>query len=101
MFDIITCRDFHTKLKADFDDFAKEEDSARLALNRGVTAYHLHEWIGGGVRNSRCRRVSREKHHDGQGDRDSMTLAACVAPSRHDSRGVAAALRAPEPSDAP
>jgi hypothetical protein len=45
MFDIITCRDFHTKLKADFDDFAKEEDSARLALNYGVTAYHLHEWV--------------------------------------------------------
>ena len=25
-----------------------------------------------------------------------MTLAACVAPSRYDSRGVAAALRAPD-----
>ena len=47
MFDIITCRDFHAKLKADFDDFAKEEDSTRLALNCAITAYHLHEWVWG------------------------------------------------------
>ena len=33
MFDIINCRDFHAKLKADFEDFVKEEDSARPALN--------------------------------------------------------------------
>lgn len=47
MFDITTCRDFHKKLRADFDDFAKEQASARLALNCIVTAYHLHEWVWG------------------------------------------------------
>jgi hypothetical protein len=47
MFDIITCRDFHAKLKADFEEFGKEEDSARLALNCAITAYHLHEWVWG------------------------------------------------------
>ncbi len=35
------------KLKVDFDDFANEEDSARLALNCAITAYHLHEWVWG------------------------------------------------------
>jgi hypothetical protein len=47
MFDITTCRDFHKKLKADFEDFAKQQDSARLALNCIITAYHLHEWVWG------------------------------------------------------
>ena len=47
MFDITTYRDFHAKLKADFDDFVKEPDSARLALNCIITAYHLHEWVWG------------------------------------------------------
>jgi hypothetical protein len=47
MFDITTCWDFHRKVKADFDDFAKEQDSARLALNCIITAYHLHEWVWG------------------------------------------------------
>jgi hypothetical protein len=47
MFNITTCRDFHSKLSADFDDFAKEQDSARLALNCIITAYHLHEWVWG------------------------------------------------------
>ena len=32
MFDIVTCRDFLAKLNADFDDFLKQQDSARLAL---------------------------------------------------------------------
>ena len=47
MFDIVSCRDFHDKLNADFDDFIKEPTSARLALNCIITAYHLHEWIWG------------------------------------------------------
>jgi len=47
MFDITTCRDFHKKLKADFEDFANEQGSARLALNCIITAYHLHEWVWG------------------------------------------------------
>jgi hypothetical protein len=47
MFDITTCRDFHRKLKADSEDFAKEQDSGRLALNCIITAYHLHEWVWG------------------------------------------------------
>ena len=45
-FDIVTCQDFHAKLTADFDDFAKEEDSGRVALNCAITAYHLHESAG-------------------------------------------------------
>lgn len=47
MFNITTYRDFHGKLQADFEDFAKEQDSARLALNCIITAYHLHEWVWG------------------------------------------------------
>ena len=47
MFDITTCRDFYRKLKADSEDFAKEQDSGRLALNCIITAYHLHEWVWG------------------------------------------------------
>jgi hypothetical protein len=47
MFDITTSRDFHAKLKADFDDLIKQPDSARLALNCIITAYHLHEWVWG------------------------------------------------------
>lgn len=47
MFDITTARDFHAKLKADFDDFCHEPGSARLALNCIITAYHLHEWVWG------------------------------------------------------
>jgi hypothetical protein len=47
MFDIITSRDFHAKLKADYADFLKDTQSARLALNCINTAYHLHEWVWG------------------------------------------------------
>jgi hypothetical protein len=47
MFDISTSRDFHAKLKADFDDLMKQPDSARLAVNCIITAFHLHEWVWG------------------------------------------------------
>jgi hypothetical protein len=47
MFDITTSRDFLEKLEADFDDFMKEPNAARLALNCALTAYHLHEWVWG------------------------------------------------------
>jgi len=47
MFDIITSRDFLAKLEADYTDFKAQPDSARHALNRIITAYHLHEWIWG------------------------------------------------------
>jgi len=47
MFNIITSRDFLWKLEADFDEFAKEPHSTRLALNCALTAYHLHEWVWG------------------------------------------------------
>ncbi len=47
MFDIITSRDFLKKLEADYLDFKAHPDSARLALNCIITAYHLHEWVWG------------------------------------------------------
>jgi hypothetical protein len=47
VFDITTSRDFLAKLEADFDDFMKQPESARLALNCAITAYHLHEWVWG------------------------------------------------------
>jgi hypothetical protein len=47
MFDIITARDFLAKLEADYADFKEQPDSARLALNCIITAYHLHEWVWG------------------------------------------------------
>ena len=47
MFDIITSRDFLSKLEADYADFKAHPDSPRHALNCIITAYHLHEWIWG------------------------------------------------------
>jgi hypothetical protein len=47
MFDITTSRDFLAKLEADFADYMKEQESARLALNCAITAYHIHEWVWG------------------------------------------------------
>ncbi len=47
MFEIATARDFHAKLKADFEDFAKDPASGPRALNCIITAYHLHEWVWG------------------------------------------------------
>jgi hypothetical protein len=47
MFDITTSSHFLWKLEADFDDYMKEPESARLALNCAITAYHLHEWVWG------------------------------------------------------
>ncbi len=45
MFDIVTSRDFLSKLEADYTDFKDRTDSARHALNCIITAYHLHEWV--------------------------------------------------------
>ncbi|MFG1391627.1 hypothetical protein [Xanthobacter agilis] len=47
MFDIRSARDLLDKLEADFADYANESDSARLALNCSITAFHLHEWVWG------------------------------------------------------
>lgn len=47
MFDIITARDFLSKLEEDYADFKARPDSARRALNCIITAYHLHEWAWG------------------------------------------------------
>ncbi len=46
-FDIITSGDFLAKLDADYDDFKRQPDSSRHALNCIITAYHLHEWVWG------------------------------------------------------
>ncbi|CAN7616764.1 hypothetical protein LJR009_005500 [Bosea sp. LjRoot9] len=47
MFGITTSHDFLSKLEADFADFEQQPESARLALNCAITAYHLHEWVWG------------------------------------------------------
>jgi hypothetical protein len=47
MFDIITARDFLSKLEAEYADFKAQPASARHALNCTITAYHLHEWVWG------------------------------------------------------
>jgi hypothetical protein len=60
MFDITTCRELYQKLKADFDDFAKERDSARLALICIITAYHLHKWVRGDCLKSDFARLGRQ-----------------------------------------
>ena len=67
-FNITTCRDFYEKLKADFADFAEAQDSARLALNCIITAYHLHEWVWGN-----CLKTNHDKWKElGIRDRDSF-----------------------------
>lgn len=45
IFGIRTAWDFLQKLEGDYADFLKQPDSARLALNCVMTAYHLHEWV--------------------------------------------------------
>jgi hypothetical protein len=47
MFDIVTSRDFLSKLEADYADFKAQPDSARHALNCIITAYHIYEWVWG------------------------------------------------------
>ena len=47
MFDIITSRDFLAKLEADFEDYERNPQSARHAVNCVITAYHIHEWVWG------------------------------------------------------
>jgi hypothetical protein len=47
LFGITTADDFFAKLEADYVDFKAQPDSARLALNCIITAYHLHEWVWG------------------------------------------------------
>ena len=47
MFGITTADDFFAKLEADYGDFKAQPDSARLALNCIITAFHLHEWVWG------------------------------------------------------
>jgi hypothetical protein len=47
MFDIRNSRDFLEKLFQDYEDLSNEPDSARLAINAAITAYHLAEWVWG------------------------------------------------------
>ena len=47
MFDITNSLGFYKKLLADVADLQEHPDSARLAVNCAVTAYHLHEWVWG------------------------------------------------------
>jgi hypothetical protein len=47
MFDIVSSRDFLSKLEADYADFKSQPDSARHALNCIITAYHLTDWVWG------------------------------------------------------
>jgi hypothetical protein len=47
MFDLKTSRDFYEKLLEDFADLQDSPNSARLAINCAITAYHMHEWVWG------------------------------------------------------
>ena len=47
MFDLKTSRDFYEKLLEDFADLQDSPESARLAINCAITAYHMHEWVWG------------------------------------------------------
>jgi hypothetical protein len=47
MFDITNSLGFYKKLLEDVADLQEHPDSARLAVNCAVTAYHLHEWVWG------------------------------------------------------
>jgi hypothetical protein len=47
MFEIKTSRDFLEKLLEDFADLQVNPESARLAINCAITAYHMHEWVWG------------------------------------------------------
>jgi hypothetical protein len=47
MFNIQNSRDFLEKLYEDYDDLSNNRDSARLAINAALTAYHLAEWVWG------------------------------------------------------
>lgn len=47
MFDIKNSRDFLEKFYEDYDDFQNNRQSARLAINAALTAYHLAEWVWG------------------------------------------------------
>ncbi len=45
MFDITTCIQFYEMLVDDFDDFMREQHSARRAFHCILEAYHLREWV--------------------------------------------------------
>jgi hypothetical protein len=47
MFDINNSRDFYRKLLEDFDDFMRQPDSARHAMNCAITAHHMADWVWG------------------------------------------------------
>lgn len=47
VFSIRNSRDFYQKLLQEFDDFRRDNLSARHAINCAVTAYHMHEWVWG------------------------------------------------------
>ncbi|MBT1516526.1 hypothetical protein KIP88_39555 [Bradyrhizobium sp. SRL28] len=47
MFDIVNSRDFYQKLLEDFDEFMKDQASARLAINCAIMAHHMADWVWG------------------------------------------------------
>jgi hypothetical protein len=47
MFDILNSREFYNKIIEDFQEFDREQSSARLAINCALSAYHLTEWVWG------------------------------------------------------
>jgi hypothetical protein len=47
VFDIVNARDFYQKLLEDFDDFMRQPDSARHAMNCAITAHHMADWVWG------------------------------------------------------
>lgn len=47
MFGITNAQEFYAMLIEDFDEFMKNQQSARCAVHCAITAYHLHEWVWG------------------------------------------------------
>jgi len=68
MFDITTCRDFHRKLRADFEDFAKEQASARLPSTASLRPITFTN--GCGATGSR-----RSRRMEGTRDQDKESLS--------------------------
>lgn len=47
MFGITNAQEFYAMLIEDFDEFMRNQQSARCAVHCAITAYHLHEWVWG------------------------------------------------------
>lgn len=47
MFDVTNSEKLYAMLVEHFDEFMRNQQSARCAIHCAITAYHLHEWVWG------------------------------------------------------